>query len=95
VLRQRKSTQRHRKDRTHRLKTSRRKHKEYLRRKERKSQCPPPERAETWHDPVTPRNLDLYFLGLISYATGTTNAADLSRLRSRCYEIGKNICLRA
>jgi len=53
VLRQRKSTQRHRKDRTHRLKTSRRKHKEYLRRKERKSQCPPPERAETWHDPVS------------------------------------------
>lgn len=94
VLRQRKSTQQHRKDRTHRLKTSRRKHKEYLRRKERKSQRPPPERAETWHDPVTPRNLDLYFLGLISYATGTTNATDLSRLRSRCYEIGKNICLR-
>lgn len=92
--RQRKSAQRQRKDRAHRLKTSRRKHKEYLRRKERKSQHPPPERAETWYDPVTLRNLDLYFMGLISYATGTTNAADLSSLRNRCYEIGKNVCLR-
>jgi hypothetical protein len=72
--------------------TSQRKHEEYMRRKARNAQVRssngepmPPYQA------VTARNLNVYFIGLISYATGTTDASELERLQGRCYEIGKNV----
>jgi len=95
AARQRRCAQQHRKDKNHRLKTSRRKHEEYLRRKTRKSEHSPPEaRGGAWHDPVTLRNIESYFMGLICFATGTSDADVLGRLRDRCYEIGKSVCLR-
>ena len=102
--RQRKSVARHRHDREYRRKTARRKHEEYMRRKVRKASQPPepltpskpPSKppAKPSRSTITPHNLDAFFLGLISYATGTTDAEELNRLCGRCYEIGRNVHLR-
>ena len=95
AARKRKSERQQRKDKDCRKRTSQRKHDEYIRRKAAKTQragpfCPEKPRC----DPLTPQNMGIYFLGLISYATGTTDAYALNSLREHCYEIGKNICLR-
>ena len=92
AARQRQCARQHRRDKAYHQKTSQRKHEEYLRRMERKAQHSPPElRSETWHDPVTLKNIDSYFMGLISIATGTSDTDTLGCLRNRCYEIGRSI----
>lgn len=90
--RQHECARRHRKDTAYQQKVSQRKHEEYLRRKARRAQRPPPEpQPEAWHDPVTLKNIDSYFMGLISIATGTSDTDTLGSLRDRCYKIGRSI----
>ncbi|MBN2643294.1 MAG: hypothetical protein JXR78_16705 [Victivallales bacterium] len=92
AARQLKCARQHRKDKAYHHKVSRRKHEEYLRRKERNAQGPPPkQQSEAWYDPVTLKNIDSYFMGLISIATGTSDTDILGSLRNRCYEIGRSI----
>ncbi len=95
AVRKKKNTKLQLKNADYRARTSQRKHEEYVRRKARNRQQQAPDTGPMpFYEPVTARNLDVYFMGLISYATGTKSASDLTRLRDHCYEIGKNICLR-
>ena len=95
AVRKKQNTKLHLKDADYRKRTSRRKHDEYERRKtsSRHPRAPESVPPPSCDPVVTALNLDVYFMGLISYATGTKSASDLTRLLDHCYEIGKNICL--